>query len=190
MTAIQRLIKALQPLSLYSLKIYTSVYKELESYSVALDVLDEIMDEYIREGFIDTANDYGLSLYEKLYGAERTDLTLEQRREMLIQRINLNVNDNTLSGIKRFFSSLGLKCEIRENPHIFDLYILPLTGEYTSLEQEYIIEKARDFLPCHLTFTIDFRSIDWHGLQQLDLTFAEIDAKQMSWNDFEKYSGG
>lgn len=190
MNSRERMIKVLESLSLYSLRNYTTVYKELDSYSVALDVLNELMDEYVRECFIETATDYGLSLYEKLYGAERKDLPLEQRREMLIERINLNINDNTVSGIKRFFSSLGLKCDIVENPKICDLYIFPLTGEFSTLEQEFIIEKARDFLPCHLTFTIDFRSIDWHGLQQLNMTFAEIDAKNMSWGEFERYSGG
>lgn len=181
------MLKAMAPFSMYVLRIYTSVYKELESYCVGLDVLKETADELITECFIATACDYGLSLYEKLNGPERTDFTTEQRRNMLIQAVTVDCNDNTLNGIYQYLSSLGLECVITENPHICDLYILATGGEYTPIQKKYIREKAEDFLPCHLTFTIDFRSLDWEYLDSLGLVFHQIDLKDMTWSDFEDY---
>lgn len=187
MSAIDNMTKAMQPLSIYSLGNYTAVYKELESYAVGLDILTEIADELVKECFIATASGYGLSIYEKLNGPERTDLTTEQRRKMLIQSVTLNCNDNTLEGVYKFFSSLGLECEITENPTVCDLYILVKGGTYSETEKKYIRDRAAEFLPCHLTFTVDFRTVNWGYLENLNLTFSEIEEKSLTWAEFENY---
>lgn len=187
MSSLKNMIQAMKPIKMYSLKNYTTVYKELNCYASALDLLSDFADEIISECFLSTASDYGLALYERLSGCERTDLPLETRRNMLIKGQMLGYNDNTLQGILNFFSSVGLECDITEVPDIFDLYIMPKGREYSDEEQKYIIKMAELFLPCHLSFLIDFRTVDWNYYDNLNLTFDGIDDKKMSWNDFEKY---
>ena len=188
MSSLNNMIRAMSPIPMYSLKkIAATVYKELQSYAAELDALSEIVDELITECFLSTACDYGLSLYEKLSGKERTDLPLELRREMLIKSQMLGINDNTLDGIYRFFESLGLQCDINESPEICSIYVLAKGRVYSKTEQDYIIEMAEKFLPCHLDFTIDFRTVDWAYFDNLSLTFDEIDSKNYTWDNFERY---
>lgn len=187
MGSLENMVKAMKTIPLYSLKIYTTVHKELQSYAIELDLLTEMVDELIQECFLSTACDYGLTFYEKILGRERSDLSIDKRREMLIQTQLMNVNDNTLSGFYRFFSSLGLECDIVENPHIFDIYILAKGREYSAAEQDYIIERAKSFLPCHITFTVDFRKADWDVFDSFCLAFDDIENKNFTWYDFERY---
>lgn len=187
MGSLENMVKAMKTIPLYSLKIYTTVYKELQSYAVELDMLTETVDELINECFLSTASDYGLTFYEKTLGRERSDLSIEKRREMLIQAQLMNVNDNTLSGFYRFFLSVGLECDIVENPYIFDIYILAKGRDYSAAEQDYIIEKAKNFLPCHLTFTVDFRTVNWDVFDSFCSTFDNIENKNLTWDDFERY---
>ena len=132
-----------------------------------------------------TAEGDGLVFYEKLVGAPRDDLDVDARREMIVSLINLNMNDNTLDGIKRFFKSLNFECEITENPSVFDLYIKPLNSGYSTSEKQYIINRAKDFLPCHLTFTIDFRNSTWADYDSSGKTFKQIDDMNLTWEEFE-----
>lgn len=181
----ERIIKALEPVTAYSLRNYTTVYKEIDCYGTEFDSITEAVDNLIRECFLETAEEIGLSIYEELVGSRRDDLTLEQRRKMLKNLVTLNQNDNTLSGIKKFFTSVGLECEITENPHICDVYILAKGRKYSDTEKAYIIERAKDFLPCHLTFTIDFRTSGWNEFESKNYTFAELESKNLSWKEIE-----
>lgn len=185
MNSKERMIKATEPITAYLLRIYTAVYKEIACYGDELDIISQTVDEIIRECFFETAEGIGLSVYEELVGAKREDLTLEQRRKMLTNLVTLNENDNTLSGIEKFFNSVGLECEITENPHICDLYILAKGRTYTSTEKSYITERAKEFLPCHLTFTIDFRTTGWAEFDAESITFAELDGRNLSWRGIE-----
>ena len=188
MSSLESMIKAMSVIPLYSLKTnVTTVHKELQSYAAALDVLSEFVSEMITEHLLSTACDYGLSLFEKMTGKVRTDLTLEQRREMLIRSQMLGINDNTLEGIYRFFQSVGLDCVIEENPKSSYMYISAEGRDYPREEQDYIIEMAENFLPCHLDFFIDFRKADFNYFDNLNLTFDEIDGKNYTWDKFERY---
>lgn len=187
MNSLKRMIEAMRPISVYSLMNYTIVYKELLSYAAVLDIIDENIDELIKECYLSTAEDFGVSIYEKLDGAERTDLSIEQRRKMLENAFAVNANDNTLKGLEKFFSSIGLEYSIKERPHICDLYIRAKGRDYSETEQKYIIDRAEKFLPCHMSFTIDFRTVNWAYFDSLNLTFQEMDDKNMTWKQIEQY---
>lgn len=187
MSTLDTMIDALKPTGLYSLKNYTGVYKELQSYAAELDVLYEIYEELIREAFITTAEDYGITLYERLDGPERTSYTLDERREMLIAQYNITCNDNTLAGVLKYFNSIGLECEITEYPLLCDIYI-KATGDYTDAQKAYFLAKAEAFLPCHFTFSIDFRSgATWNDYDARELTFNELDVRGYTWQYIESY---
>lgn len=188
MGSLNEMLKML-PAGLYSRKNYTLVYKELESYACVLDTLKECADEILRECTVVSAQSKGLEFYERMYGPARTDLDIQKRRDMLCDMLTLSSNDNTSEGIYHFFRSVGLDCEITEDPTAYDLYILSHDKNLTAAQQDSITERAAMFLPYHLTFTIDFRTIDFDGLDALGLTFAQIDAKEMTWKDFERYNG-
>lgn len=184
MSSLDTMLRALSPVKEYSPEVGGEVYSELCAYAKELDEIDRIADELIRECFIATATDYGLAVYEKLNGPEKTDVTTATRREQLITSININRNDNTVQSVYKYLGALGLDCEITENTIAGDIYILA-KGEYTREQRDYIIAMAEKFLPCHHTFTIDFRTDDWAALDAKNLTFKQLDEKELTWQQIE-----
>ncbi len=187
MSTLSTMADALAATGLYTLKNYTGVYKELQSYAAELDELYDIYEELIRECFISTAEDYGITLYETLDGPARTSYTLDERRKMLTAQYNITCNDNTLAGVLKYLNSLGLECEITEYPLIYDVYI-KASGEYTDAQKSYFLSKAEAFLPCHLTFSIDFRvGVAWDTYDARGFTFDELDVRGFTWRYMESY---
>ena len=103
--------------------------------------------------------------------------------------LTLTSNDNTVEGIRHFFESLGIECGIIEDPSGYFVYIRSLDQTLSRTRQDYIIKRAEMFMPYHLTFTVDFRTIDFGGLDALGLTFGELDDMDMTWQDFERFNG-
>ncbi len=189
MGTLREMLLMTYPVKAYTLNNGTIVYKEYQSYAASLDVLREIADEILRERISSTAQSRGLEFYEGLCGPVRDDLTLEKRREMICSLLTLGANDNTLAGIRHFFDSVGIECDIIENPSVYDVYIYSHDHTLSRAQQDNIIDRAGRFMPYHLTFTVDFRTIDFGGLDALELTFQEIDDMDMTWQDFERFNG-
>lgn len=188
--SLTNMLKALLPVGVYKLNNGTNVYKELQSYCAALDVFKETVDSVLSEISPVCAIGDGLVFYEKLFGDEKYSYSIEQRRRMILTMLLLGANDNTVEGIKRFFASLGVECELEEYFNTCFLYVYVLNSEsFDSEERKNIIERAKEFLPCHLEFSVDFRTIDWDTLDSYDRTFAQIDALDMTWGEFEAYNG-
>ncbi len=189
MGTLSEMIKMTYPIKNYKLNNGTLVYKELQSYSQALDLLRECADEVLRECISSTAQARGLEFYERLFGKARDDLELDKRRDMISNMLTLSSNDNTVEGIYHFFRSVGIECDIIENPMVYDVYIYSHDHTLSRVQQDNIIDRAKKFLPYHLTFTVDFRTIDFDGLDALELTFGGLDDKNMTWQEFERYNG-
>lgn len=187
MSSYQNMINDLLPIAFYSLNVGDLVCKELQSYSDQIDGVSDEIETVLRECFLSTAEDIGLSSYEELVGAERIELTLEERRDMVKKLLLLDENDFTYAGVMRFFDSLGFECTITEYPQYFDLLIEPVHGGYSETEKAYIRKRAEEFLPCHLTFTIEFRQADWNSYDALENTFDDWDALGMDWDELDRY---
>lgn len=184
MSSYDNMTAAMRSVGVYSLNGQSIVDMELMSYAKELDCISNMIDITIRESIIMTAADEGLEFYEKSFGSPNSTNTLPERRDMLIQKMRLNTNDNTKDGMRRFFQSMGLDCEIHEIPVAFDLHIQPLR-QITNSERKYLIKRALEFVPYHLTFLIDCRNSVWADYDNRDHTFAQIDALDMTWSDFE-----
>ena len=183
----EKMLDALLPIGAYSLNIGDTICKELRSYAQELDLFSQEVTQAQTECFIGTAVSQGLESYERIIGAPRNDLEPGERRGMLISLFNVTQNDFTPSGVRRFFASLGVQCSITEYPEVYDILIVPSGRTFSRAEQEYIRERAASFLPCHLTFTIEFRTCGWDDYDALDMTFDEWDALDMDWDALDKY---
>ncbi len=189
MNTLGEMLLMTMPVKAYTINNGSTVYKEYQSYAEALEVLRETADEIAKECVLSTAENRGLEFYERLTGSARDDLTLEKRRELISSMLTLTSNDNTVEGIRHFFESLGIECGIIEDPSGYFVYIRSLDQTLSRTRQDYIIKRAEMFMPYHLTFTVDFRTIDFGGLDALGLTFGELDDMYMTWQDFERFNG-
>lgn len=189
MNSYDNMIGAMYPIGAYSLNVGDLVCKELWTYAQTFDDITREITDTIRECFVSTSLDKGLEAYERIVGAPRDDLPEPVRRSMVTALLNVNDNDFTLDGIQKFFDSLDFECVIYEDPQAFDLLIVPTGREYSKAEREYIRKRAADFLPCHLTFTIEFRTATWDTYDALDMTFDEWDALDLDWDALDRYEG-
>lgn len=170
MSAAESLKKGLLPLGIYPLRETGAVWRELCAYAAALDTVNEMLDEILQESVVKTAESFGLEMLELITGAPRTELSLKQRREMLIARLSLTYGDFTLSGTQRALSALGLKAQIFEYPRQMALHIV-CSGAYTAAQKKWIAAQAQALLPAHLDLIMDFRTLDWEAIDRKILHF-------------------
>ena len=187
MSSLESMIKKLSPLGVYSLKEGSVVYAELAAFSEGLDILRENLETLLKESFIATAEDYGLKIPERLVGNVRSDLPLSKRREMLNERLSLNITDFTPEGFEKMLRILGTPGNIEEYPHI-ERIVLNLSGvDYTEAQREWIVSQAKALLPAHLVSDVVFSGFDWEKSDALQNTFAEIDGKGYIWNEIDYF---
>ena len=83
MTGYQSMVSKLAPLRLYNITEHSEIGVELSVIAEEIDAFYEYMDEVLREMFIATAQSWGISEREKFICKEKSNLTLEKRRELL-----------------------------------------------------------------------------------------------------------
>ncbi len=185
MSILANLNKKLRTLGIYNLDDPDSnIALELKVYASELERLKENTVEMLNECFVESASGYGLSNLEEIFSEVRSDLSAETRRQMLLKRISLNNNDFTLDGIKKALESFNLEYTISEYPSYNRLVIIADTN-YTIAQKEWIKAEVEKIVPSHLELSLVFNSLSWEELEAEDLTFAAIDNKDITWNEFD-----
>ncbi len=190
MSAINSMVTKLSTLPIYDLNIDGSlVMAELLAYNEGFALLQRKLDELERECFISTAESFGISLKERVYSSIKDDLTLAQRREMLIYRYSVTSNDFNKESIEKALVSAGIRCYIIENPSQKSIYINCLERFDTMISQNASQSLAEKFLPAHLEYTFDFRPLQWSQIEAKDLTFQQMDDADLTWDQIDNYQG-
>ena len=184
MDALTSMKNKLMPLNLYILE-NSHIEDELYVYAVELDRLRAETDRILREGFLDTAEEEGLSEREQMYGRARGDLSSEKRRELIKKRFSLGLGDFTVDGIKTALDSFNLQYTIVEYPSLLKVYV-NASGDYTDEEERWIEEQAQKTVPSHLEFQLLFDTLSWEELDASDRTFSVMDAENLSWEQLDR----
>lgn len=171
------------PLKIYDDDAQVLEY-ELRTYASEIERLYSWLDTMFHERFIETAEDIGLTVYEELFGPERDDESVENRRAMLKLRMNLGEGDFTPSGIQKALDSLGLSYTISEFPTLNRLNITATT-DYSEAQQALILREVTGIVPAHLDFQMTFNTITWDELDALDRPFDAIDTEDQTWDQFD-----
>lgn len=108
MDSLTSMMQKLSPIGIYDLSDGGAVQTELQAYAGELDALYDALDTLTREGFIETAESYGLSARERFGGHEQEELTTAQRRERLLRREWGFAHDGTPSGFADSVRALGV----------------------------------------------------------------------------------
>lgn len=186
MTPLDNMIKHIKPLQLYNCNEGTVIYTELEIYSNALKNSIADADKLLKEMIVTTAEDYGLSLREEIWGLPRTELTTEERRTAISKRFCISYVDCTLSSMKNFLNSLGVKAVITEVPNKNRVYIYVENGSTFLIPvRKYITEQAESFFPAHLEIFLDYRVATWDTLDSHKIMFSTYDSFNFTWDRAE-----
>lgn len=185
MSSLNSMIKKLTPLGVYNLSETGMAYAELAAFSAGLDIMRESLDTLLKENFVATAEGFGLENTERLLGNVRDDLTLSERREMLKERLSLNVTDFTLAGFEKMLKILGTPGAVEEYPKSQRIVLDLTEEEYTEAQREWIVSQAKALMPAHLVSDIVFAGLDWKRSDSLANTFAQIDSKGLIWDEID-----
>ncbi len=166
----------------YSLTDNSNVCAELASYAQALDLVCGELEEMYRECFVNTALDYGLSRREQLISAVTSHgLSVEQRREILCERLAVTSNDFTLAALEKLLSTFGADFSITESPQEQRMVIDTGLSQYTSASVNLFVKNIGDFVPAHLEVEIVYSGRRWNDIDSLDTTFEQLDAEDYTW---------
>ena len=179
--------KKLEPLGVYTLESGSLVDAELEVYASEFTRALEFLAELQRELFIRTAQSYGLDLREQAFGPKRDYLEEDARREMLLYRGAVTVNDFRKADIEKAMIACGLEASLYEPMDGQTLYFncTGLIDEFHT--QEEVEAAAEEFLPAHLAAEFDLRILTWDYIDGLDLTFDGMDTKDLTWDQIDAY---
>ena len=108
MTAYQSMKAKLLPLGLYAFSEGGAVDCELKAYAAELDRLYGEIDTLYREAFIATAESYGLSERERFAGKVRDDLTVAERRALLMESEQSCYGGNDEAALEQIIHHLGI----------------------------------------------------------------------------------
>ena len=146
----------LLPLGLYELDDNDETVWELKAYAEGLNTLFDTLDELEREYFISTAQSYGLSRRELLFGREMSGQTAQERRGALMYLERTIVGDTTDSGFAEFLENLGLSdYTLNVNPGRA-VFTINIADQKTDGEKALIEERIRAEVPLYMNCTINF----------------------------------
>lgn len=183
MRAMDSMRQKLLPLRLYRMNTGSLTEAELEAFAAGLDLVYEQLELLTREAYISTAQNWGLSMRERVFGSERSELTAAVRREMLLYRSAVTVNDNNRESMERAMLAVGLRAQVFEHPREQRLDVVCHEVLDQKMTHYRLMQAALRFLPAHLEILFDFGKITWGYLLGLDKTFAELEEYDLTWKD-------
>lgn len=181
MRAMDSLKNKLLPLRLYRFDGNTRVEAELTAAAAGLDLVYQALEELTQEAFLPTAQELGLAMRELSFGSERADLPTELRREMLLYRGAVTVNDNTKQSLEQALQSIGIRAELWEAPEEQKLYVLSHEVLDQSVTRYRLKQAALQLLPAHLEILFDFGKITWSYIKNTEKPFQELENSGYTW---------
>lgn len=178
----------MKDIGLYACTGTTLVEAELKAYAVGLELLCQTLWELERESFVLTASEEGLELRERSCGGLRDFLSLEDRREMLLYRMAVTVNDYTAKGLEQALLAVGIRTAVSgmEDKSVY-INVLGTTGERKK-SQEEIKAAAAEFLPAHAEWFFDFGVLSWDYIDGKENTFDQMDRADLAWSEIDGYA--
>lgn len=146
----------LQTTGLYAVKDNTNINTELRAYAIGLDSAFSNLELMLRELFIDTAESYGITEREKMLGAQRSDYSLEKRREMLKDRQMTRGLSCTLKAFEKMLASYGLSDFSIEEKFAQQEVVVTINDSLIEEIKSWVVKRINDDFPSHLKLTVVF----------------------------------
>lgn len=172
--------------NLYNIDGSNNISCELITYGVALDLLCGQIDDIYTECFVSTATDFGLLNREKfLFGDNLSQSTLQNRREIIKQKMLVRADKFTLADFEELLSGFGVDFFIYELP---SRYYMVVDVDFTDVDdttKRQFIKAVKDFAPAHIEVEIVYSGRYWSEIDNDNRTFAEFDSLDKSWIDLD-----
>lgn len=176
----------LKATGVYRLAATDLVYLELCAYQSALSVLFEGVLELEREGFLSTAQDWGLAEAEWRYGLAADGLTAAERR----RRVQAYAYSRTAGGLEAFTAlpaAMGCTGNAVLDGERWCVYLetAPPSGQAEALLRQKLMGAA----PANAEVELMVRPAAWDALDALAESWAAWEAKKLDWDAFDSGAG-
>ena len=176
----------LKATGVYRLAATDLVYLELCAYRSALSVLFEGVLELEREGFLSTAQDWGLAEAEWRYGLAADGLTAAERR----RRVQAYAYSRTAGGLEAFtalLAAMGCTGNAVLDGERWCVYLetAPPSGQAEALLRQKLMGAA----PANAEVELVVRPAAWDALDALAESWAAWEAKKLDWDAFDSGAG-
>lgn len=154
MTAYRSMKSKLEPLGVYSLAEGGAVDCELKAYAAGIEPLLQELELLEREGFIATSESFGLSERELFIDREKSSLSDEKRRLLLLGYEQSLGSKGTPGDFVRELESFGLE-DYHYSEHcgqrVLNIYI---DEDLTDGRKSLISKKIKQISPAHVYVSI------------------------------------
>ena len=154
MTAFESMSEKLSKTGLYSTTEGKMVYAELMAYAEGLDIYYNALDELLRECFVSTAQDYGLTMREKYICKTPVDDSIESRRKSIIAALSVRNNDCTYSGFQKCLDIWGIEATLKEDFNN-KKFTVECTTPIPDDKFELIEQQIKELFPCYFYFALE-----------------------------------
>ena len=185
-TPLASMAARLKATGVYRLAATDLVYLELCAYQSALSVLFEGVLELEREGFLSTAQDWGLAEAEWRYGLAADGLTAAERR----RRVQAYAYSRTAGGLEAFtalLAAMGCTGNAVLDGERWCVYLetAPPSGQAEALLRQKLMGAA----PANAEVELMVRPTAWDALDALAESWAAWEAKKLDWDAFDSGAG-
>lgn len=153
MTVYERLVDIISKFKIYDVE--SPVTKgELKACNTGFQLLRDYMDEMIRECFVQTATDYGLTIKEHYFDSIPRNNTIQERRDMLLNILSVDYNDFNLEGVKKFLNYYPISYTITEHHDSYLVVINIVKDTWIEENFDFMQETVNKFFPAHIRIQI------------------------------------
>lgn len=156
MTSLDSMKQKLGALGIYRLENGTENALRLSVYAAELDRLFAAFDELLRECFIVTAQSWGIANRERFIGKEKSALTLERRRELLITAEYVTGVDGTPQGFEDFVRSCGAQDFTYAEAYSHARISLIIRDDLDSGTKMLLEERLEAYIPAHCRIEVHY----------------------------------
>lgn len=146
--------------------------------------LNDLIKKQADNASIANADEDGVRRWEALLGLSHPlNSTLEARRDALKSRLMTKppVNLKTLKNVIETYMGLGVDLSA-EGYQITARY----RGTSKISDLRPLFAEIQELIPASMLFEIFYLYITWQELGDQSLTFAQLNAKNLTWHDFER----
>lgn len=182
----KEMVCLLSPLGIYRLKEGDKVMAELSAYAAGLSLLETRLTELEREAFLLTAESWGLARREQLFDGTGNAVSVEERRERLIQKF---------SHVRGAWERESVLNTARE--HVPGARLLENAPEQSVRVEGLPMENRPDWyqplwkalfrlLPAQLGLRFHTNKPDWDAVDGYSYDFDTLDYLGFSWDFLEE----
>lgn len=170
----------LEATGLYRLTGDTPVDWELSAYGAGFARLEERFQGILEDMFPQTAGREKLAQWETLFRPQPAEASLEECREMVLQRFSVGEEDFTPEDVQNLLVGAGVRGLLVEEKNSLQVIL----GKLLGVSEEEASREMDRLLPAHLPWSWD-KSVTWVALDAYSKSFGAWSDLGWTWEQWD-----